>query len=167
MTRSIRTLLAGLAASALASAVLALPAAVAYAGEDDNHHPAPRPGVACPADQVGKTAQLETRNGLQTYRCEQRPDDQCPVWHWVYNPDVPKGQTAATGCPECPSAPPSSAPPPAVPPASPPVQPPPARATLPVTDDLTLPPWVLAAAVLAVVAGAGLYWVGRRPIDTR
>ncbi len=171
MTRSIRTLLTRAAVVPAAVAMLALVlASPVRAGEDDNHHPAPRPGAACPDDKVGKTSQLQTRNGLQTYRCEQRPDDDCPVWHWVYDPGVPVGQTPADRCPQCPTSPPATTAPPTVPPSVPTVvppvvEPPAQRATLPVTGDLSLPPWLLACAVLAVVVGAGLYRIGRRRPD--
>ncbi len=166
MNPRIRFLLA--AASAAAALVLAAWPAAAHAGEDNNHHPAPRPGVACPAGMVGQTAQLQTHdNGLQTYRCEQREDDPCPVWHWVYNPDVPAGQTPARACPECPS-PPLGLPPgtPSATPSSTPTTAPPAATprddvpTLPRTDDT---PWALAGGgALVVVLGIGLRVAGRR-----
>lgn len=39
-------------------------------------------------DKVGE--QRPARNG-ETYRCEQRRGDDCPLWHWVYRPDKPQG----------------------------------------------------------------------------
>lgn len=50
-----------------------------------------------PCDTVG--AQRQARNG-ETYRCEQRRGDDCPVWHWVWRPDKPKGGwTPRSGAP--------------------------------------------------------------------
>lgn len=62
-----------------------------------------------PCEQVGATA--KARNG-ETYRCEQRKDDLCPKWHWVYRPDKPKGSwTPRPGspCPKCSPSPSATA----------------------------------------------------------
>ncbi len=148
-----------------------VPAAAAYAGEDDNH-PGPRAGAACtPKWKVGDELTIDTRTGPQTYRCEQRPGDPCPLWHWVYNPDVPKGQKPPKGCPQCQSSPPASPSSPAAssPPASPPRSSPPATASrspepeLPVTGESSVPPWRIALFGLgAIGVGAGLIWLACR-----
>lgn len=62
------------------------------------------PGSAC--DRAGQTTTIDTRDGRQTYRCEQRPGEDCPHWHWVYNPGVPRSQWTprpAGPCPTCPT----------------------------------------------------------------
>ncbi len=92
----------------LTTAALAIIAATATAAPAaTDHAAAPRPGAAC-VGQSGQTTVIDTRAGRQTYRCEQRDGDPCPVWHWVYNDDVPKGQPTPTRCPDCPSSPAAS-----------------------------------------------------------
>lgn len=61
-----------------------------------------------PCDTVGE--QRQARNG-ETYRCEQRRGDDCPVWHWVWRPDKPKGGWAPRSgapCAKCPPSPSAS-----------------------------------------------------------
>lgn len=141
------------------------------------------PGSAC--DHVGQVR--EGRNG-QEYRCEQRPGEDCPRWHWVYNPDVPHGQWTPKPPAPCPSSrscspkptptpsttSASSSPPASTPPATtaPPTSPagttrPPAGTTppasLPVTGGRGPTPLQLAGGgAVIVLAGTGLVKAGRR-----
>lgn len=77
-----------------AGLLLALPAAATAGGNIV-------PGAEC--STVGATG----RHGGERYRCEQKPGDDCPVWHWVYNPDTPRGNwSPRPGGPcDCPPSP--------------------------------------------------------------
>src|SRR5213076_2265565 len=81
---------------------------VAYAGEGA-HVVA---GAAC--EHAGATG--ANKKGV-AYRCEQRRGEDCPHWHWVYNPATPTGTRSAWPvgpCGQC--TPPVTTPPATVPP---------------------------------------------------
>lgn len=167
------------ALTALAAALFAalfLPAPAVAGGHTDH----PRPGVAC--TPAGATTTIDTDAGPQTYRCEQRAGDRCAVWHWVYNPGVPKGQHTPSRCPSCPTAGPSTSPSASATP-GPSVSPSsgmstaataPAAPTSPVVVPAgeTLPrtgpgPFLFCAGLAALAAGVVLVWLGyrrRRPV---
>ncbi len=168
MLLRVRILLAVAFAAIAGLVVLATPAgAVDTAG-------APAPGAAC-VGQVGETTVIDTRAGRQTYRCERRDGDPCPVWHWMFDAGVPKGQLTPTRCPGCPGPVSSSAAPsviPSVTPSAAPSSSVPAApagvpsslpaAELPRTDG---PPlwYLLFAAAACGVAGGLFVLLGRRP----
>lgn len=119
------------------------------------------PGGTC------DTPGVEARHGAQRYRCWQKPGEDCPHWHWAYNPDVPKSTRTVwpagpcTTCSPSTPAPPSSpvaAPHPAdtSPPAAIPPPTSPAADTLPVTGQSGSVLLLVPLGVAAVVAGSVL-----------
>lgn len=74
------------------------------------------PGAAC--DQPGATG---TKHDAR-YRCEQRPGEDCPHWHWIAPPGTPHGTWSPRPVGPCPACSPT----PSVPPTSPPSSPTPA-----------------------------------------
>ncbi len=107
------------------------------------------PGAAC--DRTGRQTTIDTRHGRQTYRCEQRAGEDCPHWHWVYDPAVPRGQWTPRPAGPCPSC----ATPPATFPATP-SAPPSARTSALVRDDVPAPAPAQAAA-LPITGGPDVF----------
>ncbi len=130
------------------------------------------PGSECKT--VGQTG--VARNG-STYRCEQHEGDDCPRWHWIYNPQVPRGSWSPRPHGPC-DCPPSTTPSPSGTPSSSPspstsvsaAGTPTATSTstgtttvgneLPVTGPATY--WTAGAGLFLLVLGAGAIAAGRR-----
>lgn len=139
------------------------------------------PGGTC------DTPDVVARHGTERYRCWQKPGEDCPHWHWVYNPDTPKSTRTAwvpapcTTCSATPTPPAPSTPAPSTPLASSPAPPaavphPPASTTtvpaagpvdqLPVTGDGGRAPLLAGLGAALVAAGGLLRWRARRPEPT-
>lgn len=151
-----------LAAAAVAALVVGLVLAQQPAHANGHTSGGVVPGAAC------TTPGVVAARGVERYQCVQRPGEDCPHWHWIYNPDTPKSTRTAwpvapcrtcTPPPAVPSSPPAgSTPPPAVVPVD--LPPPAAADKLPVTGgDVGVTALV---GVLFTAAGVGLRFWPRR-----
>ncbi len=123
---------------------------------------------------VGQTG--VARNG-EHYRCEQHEGDDCPRWHWVYNPQTPRGSWSPRPHGPC-DCPPSTTPSPSGTPSSSPSPSPstsvsaagtptatstsntPVGKELPVTG--TTPYWTAGAGLVLLLTGTGVMVAGHR-----
>lgn len=129
------------------------------------------PAPVKPGDTCTQTGAFGHDKKGQRYICRQASDEDCPHWHWVYNRNVPKGQTPASAAPcvNCPSATPS------VTPSQTPsqrlnttrVSRADVRATLPDTNG-QCPWWLVWLGIATVAVGVVLCYIGyRKQVDNR
>ncbi len=142
-----------LAATAFTGALLTLGVTTpAAAGHD-------KPQGQCAT--IGATTTIRTKDGAQQYRCEQRPGDDCPRWHWIYNPGVPRGHHTPRPGQPCTTCASSTATATA---AATPTKTTTAKAGAPILPVTGFSPWVLVGiALLMLAAGTTLIRLSRRP----